>query len=153
MQCLTRPSNRGVGSTGGNVLTYDTPSTRRTPCPTTTSSNTNSTRNGLDLNTVLSVERFAMNSVIHGTSRPLALWLVSQGEGRLSTYEIWASVVNNVPPSPTSPYRTVQLYRPANWLNRWFLWNLRCLATCVLRRLVFCYAVVMWTGGLEELVF
>ena len=139
MEYLTRPTNKGVASTGGKVLTSEPRSTRRTTCPSATLSSTNPTRTSLGSNTVLFVERFAMNRVSHA--------LVSQGEGRLSTYELWASVVNSVPGSPASPHRTVQYYRPVNWLNRWFLWNLRCLAACVLRRFVFYYAVVMWTGG------
>lgn len=153
VEYLKWPTNRGVGSTGGKVLICETRSTRRTTCASATLSSTNPRRNGLAVNTVLSVDRFAMTSVSHGTSRPLALWLVSQGEGRLSTYELWASVVNSVTRSPASPYRTVKLYRPVNWLNRLFLWNLRCLPTCVLRRFVFFYAVVMWTGGWEGHVF
>ena len=114
---------------------------------------TNPTWTGLGLNTVFSVERFAMTRVSHGTSKWLALWLVSKVEGRLSTCDLWAVVASSVPRSPASAHRTVQIYRPVNWFNRKFLWNLRCLATCVLRRSVFYYAVVMWTGGWEGHIF
>jgi hypothetical protein len=151
VEYLTRPTNRGEWSnggrsTGGKVLTYETGSTRKTTCPSATMSSTNLTRTGLGLNTVLSVESFAMNRVSYGTFWPLALWLVSHDEGCLSNCELRVSVVNSVPRSPASPNRTVQIYLPVNWFNKWFLWNLRCLAACVLRS-VFHYAVVMWTGG------
>jgi hypothetical protein len=136
---LRRSTNKGVGSAGGKVLTCETRSTRRTTCPSATLSSTNRTRTSLGSNTVLSVERFAMNRVSH------SLWLVSQGEGRLSTYELWASVVNSLPSSPACPHSTVQLYRPVKWLNRWFLRNLRCLAAGVLRRcLLLCSGDVDW---------
>jgi hypothetical protein len=54
VEYLTIPTNKGMGSTGGKVLTCETRSTRGTTCPSATLSSTNPTRTSLGSNTVLS---------------------------------------------------------------------------------------------------
>lgn len=110
VEYLTRPTNRGVGSTSAKVpvrrywhVKLEVREEQPVPVPLCAAQ----IPRGLAwVWTRSCLESFAMTSVSHGTSWPLALWLVSQGEGRLSTSELWTIVVNSAPAHP--PVNTVQ---------------------------------------------